>query len=393
LEAASTGFLERPDVARVAEEVAPLWDLSRTWAAFDGTRVAGTLRSWATEQTLPGGGRLPASAISGVTVVPTHRRRGILRSLIGTEHAALRERGEALALLYASEYPIYGRFGYGPATEVSKWTVHADTAAFRGEPPGSIELVPIDAATRDLMQRVHDASRCRTPGDIRRRTTIWDFDLGLVESGWGDRWKGFAAVHRDALGEVDGYVRYHSDSKWEVRQPRNELIVDELISLNAEAYLALWRFLADIDWVSTIRVENRPPTEPLRWYLTNARAAAVSEVGDGLWVRLMDVPRALAARGYESEGRIVLELVDELADGGRQRLELDATPDGANCRRTDATADLTLPIAAVGAAYLGGTSLRDAVLGTGVDEHRAGALDAADRLFRTATTPWCSTFF
>ena len=393
METVTTGFLERPDVARIAEEVAGLWDLERTWAAFDGTRVAGTFRSWATEVTVPGGAHLPAAAISGVTVLPTHRRQGILRQMVATEHAAIRERGEAIALLYASEYPIYGRFGYGAATDVAKWTLHTSGLEFTGQPSGTVELVPVDASTRDVMKGVHDAFRRGYPGDIRRRAAVWDFDLGLVDMAWGTRWKGFAAFHRDGSGEIDGYVRYHADSKWEVRQPRNELLVDELIAMTPEAYAALWRYVAEIDWVASVRAENRRPTEPLRWLLSNARAAAVSEAGDGLWLRLIDVPRALETRGYEGEGRLVLEVVDADAPGGRHRLELDASPDGARCRPTDRSPDLTVPLGAVGAAYLGWTPLRDAVLGTGVDEHRDGALAAADRLFRTSVTPWCTTFF
>ena len=393
MDAMSTGFLERPDVERVAQEVLGLWDLARTLAAFDGSRVAGTFRSWATEMTLPGGAHLPAAAISGVTVLPTHRRRGILRQMVATEHAAIRDREEPISLLYASEYPIYGRFGYGPATDVAKWTLHAAGVRFRGDRAGTVELVPVDASARDVMKGVHDAFRRGHPGDIRRRDTIWDFDLGLIETSWGTRWKGFAAFHRDGAGTVDGYVRYHAESKWEVRQPRNELVVDELIARTADGYAALWRFLAEIDWVATIRAENRTPTEPLRWLLTNARAAAVHDVGDGIWVRLIDVPRALETRGYEREGRLVIEIVDDEAPDGRHRLELDASPDGARCRPTDRSPDLTVPIAAIGAAYLGWNRLSDAVVATGSDEHRDGALGEADRLFRTAATPWCTTFF
>jgi predicted acetyltransferase len=313
--------------------------------------------------------------------------------MVATEHAAIRERGEAIALLYASEYPIYGRFGYGPATDVAKWTLHARDVGFRGDRAGTVEMASVDASTRDVMKGIHEAWRRGNPGDIRRRDATWDFDLGLVDMAWGTRWKGFAALHRNEAGEVDGYVRYHAESKWEVRQPRNEVLVDELIALTPDAYVALWRFLAEIDWVATIRAENRSPTEPLRWLVTNARAAAVSDVGDGIWVRLIDVPLALETRRYEREARLVIEVVDTDAADGRQRLELDASRDGARCRPTDRSPDLTVPVAAVGAAYLGWTRLSDAVLGTGVEEHRGGALGEADRLFRTAATPSCTTFF
>jgi predicted acetyltransferase len=125
----------------------------------------------------------------------------------------------------------------------------------------------------------------------------------------------------------------------------------------------------------------------------NARAAAVRDVGDGLWVRLLDVTRALEARTYERSASLVLELIDAEAPGGRLRVELDAGPDGATCRPTERSPDLTVQISALGAAYLGGVRLRDAVLAQGADEHRANALAEADALFRTVDEPWCSTFF
>ena len=107
----TTGFMERVDSDKVADEMRPLWDLERTWAAFDGDRMCGTFRSWPTELTVPGGQRLPAGGITTVTVLPTYRRRGILRAMVAAEHLAIRERGETIGLLYASEYPIYRRFG------------------------------------------------------------------------------------------------------------------------------------------------------------------------------------------------------------------------------------------------------------------------------------------
>src|SRR5688572_15623541 len=107
LDAMTTSFLERMDVDKLAAEVKPFWDLDRAWAAFDGGRISGTFRSWETEITVPGGERLPASAVAAVTVLPTHRRRGLLRAMAAAEHAAIRERGEAFGLLYASEYTIY----------------------------------------------------------------------------------------------------------------------------------------------------------------------------------------------------------------------------------------------------------------------------------------------
>lgn len=393
VEASTTAFLERPDVTKVADELKPLWDLERTWAAFDGDRMCGTFRSWASELTVIGGARLPAAAVSGVTVLPTHRRQGILRGMVAAEHGAARERGEAVGLLYAAEYPIYGRFGYGPACREATWTLDAD-ATFVTDSAGGVDIVRPDEDARDAIKTVFDAWRVRTPGEISRRDYRWDFDLTLRPSAWGDDWKGFLAIRRDASGAVDGYVRYsRSDDKWERGRPRNIVKVDELHAITDEGYLALWRFLAETDWVATVQAERRSPSERLPWLLTNARDMRLSELADGMWIRLFDVRRALEARTYDANGSLVLEVVDTEASGGRSRVHLDAGPDGATCRATDRSPDLTLDVSALSAGYLGGTRLQDAVLATGADEHREGALAEADRLLRTADEPWCSTFF
>jgi predicted acetyltransferase len=165
IETMSASFLERPPQPQVAEEVRPLWDLGRAWAAFDGDRMAATLRSWVTEITVPGGRQVSASAITNVTVLPTHRRRGILRGLVAAEHLAIRERGEAVGLLYASEYPIYGRFGYGPGASIATWTLDTRRTRFRGEPIGGVELVKPDASSRDALKAVYDAWRTWCHGE------------------------------------------------------------------------------------------------------------------------------------------------------------------------------------------------------------------------------------
>ena len=393
IDALSTGFLERPDVARVAREIWPLWQGSRSWAAIDDGRICGTFRSWPTELTVPGGGRLAAAAVSAVTVLPTHRRRGILRAMVRVEHDAIREQGDALALLFASEYPIYGRFGYGPATREATWTLDATRTGFVEAAGGSVELAGPSPETRDAVIAVFEAWRKATPGEIRRRSVSWDFALGLREEFWGEPWKGFLVLHRDAAGAVDGYARYHVEAKWEQRQPTNTIVVDELHALTISSEAGLWRFLAEIDWVTTIKAARRSPSDRLPWFVTNARAAMPSEVGDAVWVRVFDLPRALEVRSYEHEARVVLEVVDPETPHGRVRVDLDATRDGATCRPTDRSPDLTIDAAALGAAYLGGTRLRDSVLAAGADEHRSGALRDVDRLLRTADEPWCSTFF
>src|SRR6478609_6076754 len=402
IDAVSSGFLDRPDVAGVAAEVRQHWDLGRAYATFDQDGIVGTFRSWPGRLTVPGRRELPAASVTGVTVAPTHRRRGILARMAGAEHTAARERGEAVAILFASEYPIYGRFGYGPATTAATWTVRTHQTRLAATPAddGRIELAPTDSATLELCLAVYESWRTRQPGEVWRRPITWDDDFGLSADVWGRRWKGFVALHRDASGAVDGYVRYHSEDKWEDRQPANTLLVDDLHGLTDETVAALWRYIVGMDWVATVRAERRSLADRLPWLLTNGRAATVGDIGDGLWVKLLDVPRALEARGYESSGSLVIELVD--ADGRdatgaeiarRTCFELDASPDGARATVTDRSPDLTVASGALGAAYLGGTRLSRAVLQRGADEHRPGALDLADRLLATFDAPWCSSFF
>jgi predicted acetyltransferase len=392
VEAMGTGFLERPDADRVAEAVVETWDPARTWAAFDGERIVGTFRSWATELTVPGGARLPAAAVAGVTVRPTHRRQGLLTQLAAAEHRAARDRGEALALLHASEWPIYGRFGYGPGCRTATWTLDATRTSFVGEPVRGVDLVTPDAGSADVLRGVFEAWRLRQAGEIRRRDFRWQDDLGLRPSVWGRTWQGFLAVHRDGSGRPDGYARYRGSEQSIDRMPASTISVDELHALTDEAYAALWRFLAEVDLVTTVKAESRLVSERLPWLLTNARAAKPGDVGDSLWVRVFDVPRALAARGYERAGRVVLEVVDPELEAP-VRVALDASPDGAEATVTDRSPDLTIPATALGAAYLGGTRLRDVAAHTGADEHAPGALATADAVLRTLDEPWCSTFF
>ncbi len=389
----STAFLERPDITAVAASFVDDWDADRSWVAWDDDRACGTFRSLGTQLTVPGGALLPAAAVSAVTVLPTHRRRGILTRMAAREHAALVERGEAMGLLYASEYGIYGRFGYAPGTAMVDWLLNPRATRIRGPVPGAVELATPDAAAKDTIKAVFETWRARRAGEISRREVGWDLRLGLRDEPWGERWKGWLVLHRDDDGVVDGYARYKATPKWESHGPTGEVEVAELIALTSGAYAAILRYLLEIDLVAKVKLGARPWGDPVRWLLTNARAARPTDAVDGLWVRLFDVPRALEARTYDCAASVVLEVVDDEAWGGTRRLLLDAGPDGATCRPTDRAADITLPVAALGGAYLGGTRLRDLALALGVDEHRPGALADTDALLRTDDDPHCSTFF
>jgi predicted acetyltransferase len=368
-------------------------DLSRSIGAFLDGAICGTARSFPTELTVPGGATVPAGAVTAVTVLPTARRQGHLTRMMDVQLADCVERGETVAVLIAAEWPIYGRFGYGRATEAAQTRVDKTTVHFRDESRvGRIEFVSRDDL-RKLAPDVFRAHRLAVHGSIDRDDRWWDYVTELaIRPGDTPSKTRARAVHRDGDGAVDGYAVWEPKEKWEHNRPDCTLEVSELVAASPVAYRELWRFLCDVDLVNTVVAELRPIDEPLQHLIHDGRAVRQAERSDHIWVRILDVPAALEARRYTGDGRVVLEIADDgLGRGGRFALE--GGPDGAECSRTDTEPDLVVPVAALGAAYLGGTSfavLRD----TGwVDEQHDGAVKVADAMFATARAPFCNSFF
>nr|WP_308346409.1 GNAT family N-acetyltransferase [Streptomyces sp. ISL-66] len=406
LRALNTGFLrmETPtegDVAQCAEYS----DTARMLGGFDTAtgRCAATLRSFSQELTVPGGAFVASSAVTNVAVLPTHRRRGLLTRMMAAELAAAKARGDVLSTLIAAEYPIYGRHGYGPATSVSEWEIDVPRTGLAGRRPasgpgggvaaGRIELVD-EAVVRKVGPELHERLRAVTPGAVSRDARWWRLATGVEE--WSHRpfKEKFNAVYRTAAGEVTGLVSYASADHWtDAKVPQNTVRVQQLLALTPDAERALWEFLCSIDWVLAVRTGFRAPDDLVARLLPDARAARVVTHADWLWVRLLDVVRALRARTYATEGVLVLEVEDRdgLADG-RYRLDAGA----GDCVRTDEPADLRLAIGTLGSLYLGDESaVRLAALGeiTVAAGARPGVLALADAVFRTPRRPWCPDVF
>ena len=372
------------------------FDPARMIGAFEGDRMVGTFRTFGAQLTLPGGARVPVSCVTAVSTLPTHRRRGVLTRLNAFDVDRCVERGDAASVLISAEWPIYGRFGYGPATWQARWTLRVRSARIAGERAGTVELLqPLEA--RKVLPDVYDRYAAGQPGELSRPSDhFWDFSLGLLELPGRPRWYGSTVVHRNDAGELDAYARYHGEEVWEEGIPDNVLVLDELHGVTVEAELELWRYLAQMDLTATIRADTRREREPLQWYLGDARAARPMNLTDFLWLRPLDVARLLGERAYDRDGALTVEVTD-VVDGrpgpAAGRYRLDARAGAATCGRTDATPDLTIEARALGAAILGGTRLVDACRSTGAIEHRPGALLDADALLGTADAPWCSTWF
>lgn len=369
-------------------------DYTRVLAAVeDEQRVVGTYDSFAAKLTLPGGACVPADAISAVSVLPTHHRRGLLTRMITHDLRAARDRGDVAAILLAAEYPIYGRFGFGPATERAEYRLDPSTARFLRPSSAHIDLVP-PARIAEVAPDIFDRFRRRQPGQIDREPHTWAVRVGLRNVPWQPADQIVRCLLASGpSGKPEGYLPYRTEELRPPTRPGTLLDVLELITLSDDAYLGLLRFCCEIDLISEIKLGMRSTEEALPWLLHDARTALQqTRRSDYLWVRPLDVPRLLGERRYASEGRVVLEVADPLGLGGG-RFELEAGPDGAMCRESSATADLSLGMMALGAISLGGVPLY--VL------HRAGlievasdqALERAERLFRWPVAPWCSTLF
>ncbi|WP_338897483.1 GNAT family N-acetyltransferase [Streptomyces sp. TG1A-60] len=409
LRALDTGFLrahEAPAEQELKDRTAHI-DPSRTLAAFDESRshpslrstestpVVATFRSFPQELTAVGGRPVPADAISNVTVSPTHRRRGLLTRMMTRDLTAAKARGDVVATLIAAEYPIYGRYGFGPATWATEWTVDVPRAGLdpRWSGPadgGRVDLVD-GAAVRALGPALHDRLRDAQPGAVSRDERWWRINTGdlRVHGSWTEP---FYAVYRSAAGEVEGLVSYAVDDTWQRKQPQNTAEVNWLIATAPAAERALWHYLCSIDWITRVRTGWRAPDDLLPHFLPDPRAASVTTQADWLWVRILDVVRALEARTYAGTGTLVLEVVDRdgFADG---RYRLDAGPDGASCVPTSEDGDLALEASDLATLWLGDESaVRLSALGR-VREQRKGAASMADALLRTSRRPWCPDVF
>lgn len=385
------------------EEMLAVWrlacELDRTLAMFDGEEIVGTAGAFTFELTVPGRNTLPAAGVSWVAVAPTHRRRGVLREMMRRQLVDVRERGEPLAVLLAAESAIYGRFGYGLATSTANVEIERARAELRPEAlaaaasaGGRVRLVSHDEALR-LLPPLYSQTRLERAGTVARDEMIWRFTLRFPQAreGQGPR---FYAVYENAAGEIEGAAYYRVAGRWEYALPKSVLTVEELFALTPAGRAALWRYCLGVDLVETVRGARVPLDEPLRWMLADPRRLRVTQVVDDLWVRLLDVPRALAGRRYAAAGRVVFEVTDQFLPETSGRYALEAAPEGtATCERTDAAAELALEVADLGAAYLGGVRFQTLVEAGRVRELAPGAAARADGMFATALAPYCGTDF
>ena len=373
------------DFAKVAE-------MERTRCVFDGEAMVGTCGAYSLELTLPGGGSLPMGGTTYITVRATHRRRGLLRAMMASHLQDIRDHGEAFAGLWASESSIYRRFGYGVAAYAGGCSIDRHHAAFARplEVPGAIRQIEKDEA-RTLLPRVYDQMVPTRPGHFRRHDGWWD--SRLADPPWDrDGGSKLRFVVYEEAGEPRGYLQYRVRQKWaDSGLPEHVVMLNELQACDANAHAALWRFALEIDLSRFVNAWNQPVDEPLPWLLADPRRLTLAP-RDGLWLRPLDVPRMLEARAYPVAGRIVIGVRDEGCPDVEGGFELDASPDGARCKPTDAEPELTMDAAALGSIYLGGARVTSLARANRIEGDDASVL-LAERLFHSDVAPWCPEIF
>ncbi len=352
--------------------------------------LAGTYTSYPMVVTVPGPlgslRRVPMAGLSWVSVHPDERRRGVLRAMLTHHFARLHDAGELLGGLHAAEVGIYGRFGYAVASLEVSLTLDRGTAFLAPELDEAAagvqtRFVAVDADPPALrrLQDVHARAAAVGPGVVTRA----DDYVQAVLVDRPERRRGrepdqllfaYAGSGTVSTGEPTGYAIFHRTQQWEAGQPRGTLKVLEMAAVDAPSLLAMARRLVDFDLVASTTFHARGVEDPLVWWTGSPRGGGLA-VRDGLWLRLVDVDLALAARGYSAACDVVLDVRDDVCpwNQGRWHLQVDSTG-SARCERTDADAEVRLPVQALGAAYLGSRTLAAQRMAGTVQELRPGSL-------------------
>jgi predicted acetyltransferase len=362
-----------------------VYEPGRTLGAFAGTTIAGTATSLASDLTVPGGAVLPMAAVTAVGVRTDHRRRGALTGLMHRQLAECAAAGEVFAGLHASEPTIYGRFGYGLATLARTIRVRAPRARMRPEVPtaGTVQLITVDEAMAELPE-AYRRLRPERPGVIGRPPAWWV--IGYERRAADGYFR--VAAHYDRDGVLDGFVGYRP-APFPSDDPRvgAAIAVHDFAAATQAVENDLWRFLLDIDLIEEVTVYVRPMDDPLEAMLVDLYAVR-SEPDDDLWVRIVDVPAALAARAY-GPAEVVVEVVDTVLPDNAGRYLI--SPHGTE--RTEAPAAVTMNAETLAMVYFGAWRPSTLAAIGRLTAHDPAALAAADRLFATDRPAWCGSMF
>lgn len=394
LKAVASGFQEQyyDEFADLVREVITP---QRFFGFSVGEEWVSTFGAFQRKITVPGGGAVRAAAVTVVTVQPPYRRRGLLTAMMQRALESYTQAGEPVAILWASEAGIYGRFGFGAAT--SRLHLHGARSRMRFLPAvarsGSVGEVDRDRYLPEA-RRLWRAIRTQRPGSLDRPDEAWAaavYDAEHARDGAGPL---RFVLHYDEAGTPDGFAAYRFKEDSDGSDPAGEVRIAEVHAVDPVAYSMLWQYLLDLDLSARFRYRNAPVNSPLRHLLADARALR-TELTDNIYLRVIDVEAALGARQYAAAIDTVIEVRDEQlpANSGRYRLRAEAFTTPVVERADDAEPELSLGVLELGAGYLGGVALADLAYAGRVIEHTPGSVAAASAAFGWPVAPHCADHF
>jgi predicted acetyltransferase len=363
----------------------PSWEGSHSISAWDGGRCVGHGAYYFFETSVPGGERLATAGVTRVGVRQTHTRQGILTAIMSCMLHDAHEQGMPLASLRASEAVIYSRFGYGVAGEAIDYTITNPRLRPEVGTTGTFTTIDRDEAMA-VIPALYDRVAFNRPGVIRRPEWMWRRYMEEFLDGTKPRQ---VIVHRDDRGDPDGFVDV--ETAWDEEDRYAIATIHDLWGRHPEAEAALWRYVFDIDLVRTIKAAERPVDDLIRWFLIDRRDLQVKSVWDEQWVRLVDVDTALRSRAYGSDETLTISVRDRLLEHNNATWRIaggKVEPAGAADN-----ADLTVDVAALGAAYFGATSWYELAATPAVETAGPAAIARADRIFQSRPLPRCGSFF
>lgn len=373
-------------------------ELDRFVGAVEGDSIVGCAGAYSFGLTVPGG-RVGAAGLTAVGVLPTHRRRGILRQMMTRIFDQARERHEPVAILWASEAAIYQRFGYGMATQQTFFEAAKDKIRFLEpiESPGRMRIVDADEAAR-LFPPIYETMRAALPGALTRTDARWRWEY-LADNEWHRHGNGdMVRAVLEVGGEVRGYTTYRQLSDWDRSGPKGVVTVTEVVGLDAVAERAIWQWFFGIDLIGTVRGWRGPVPHPLQLMITEPRRLGVT-LSDGMWLRIIDLPAALRARSYNGPGSLAIDVTDEFcpSNAGRWQFDVAGRGEPGDAVATPAPGvlevDVSLDTGALAAVYLGAFTFRDLARSGRAREGRPDGIARADELFATPLAPSATTMF
>lgn len=373
------------------QEFLKQYELDRLFAVFDDDAMVATGGAFSFDLTVPGGS-VPCAGTTLIAVLPTHRRRGVLTRMMTFHFDEVASRGEPVAALWASEAPIYGRFGYGVASHFFRTKVTHRRLDFPHPALGSGAVRLVDRPVAEqLFPGLYEKIRAVRPGFLTRTPARWEWVHFHDPPEWRDGGTPRRYAVYEEAGEALGYVGYRQRENWDEGLPANVVSMGPMHALTPAAEEGLWRYLGGIDLVGTIEAWNGDPASILPHIVSDARRVT-RRISDGMWVRILDVPASLSARRYAVDGSLTIELTDPFRQAAAGVFRLTGGPEGAVCEPSAEPPDLRMDVRELGSLYLGGVSASD-LARSGLIAGDEAAVRRADLMFGWHVPPWCPEVF